>query len=316
MLSEAQKKARIGKMTSSVVAGALGFDPRSTPLQTWLKITGRESFDGNKATERGNRLEDLILDYPCEVHALHRGDAPFRKNGHMPWAGDSVDATYYEDHDPEPGSTLRAIGEGKSASLGIARGYGEEGTDDIPETALIQSHWHLIHWPEVDVCFVPVLVGGWAFEFRLYEVKRNPEMERKLVTKAHAWWERYVKTDNPPPADAGDEPSLRALFPEVRRPELTYTDPTVDELVTDLAQAQAAKRAAELRESAIKAKLMERIGEHEGVEGPWGRILWRPEQGSVSWKKVAEELGATNDVIEKHRGKPRRVFRPKLRGTA
>jgi predicted phage-related endonuclease len=116
---------RKGRMTSSLVAAALGMNEDMTPLEAWLAITGRDDFDGNKATLRGTLLESPVLDYPTRGGRLKRKPAPFvrHRNG---WSADSADCVYV-------GEGGRFVGEGKTVAQGGADAWGAEGTDEIPE---------------------------------------------------------------------------------------------------------------------------------------------------------------------------------------
>ena len=80
MLTAEQKAARLGKITSSVAAGALGLSEYMTPVQAWLSVLGESPDIDTKATDRGNRLEDTVLDYAADELELTRADAPFRRH--------------------------------------------------------------------------------------------------------------------------------------------------------------------------------------------------------------------------------------------
>ncbi len=305
MLDSAQLAARRGKITSSVAAGALGLNPRMTPIQAWESILGLSTFDGNKATERGNRLEDITLDYPADELGLVRLRAPFRAHPSIPWLADSADAAYARPDDP---AKIVAIGEGKTAALGVASDYGEEGTDQISSGALVQAHHHLIHWPEVDVCYVPVLVGGYAFEFRLYKVERDEAFAGAMIEALEKWHRDHIVTERPPPVTAGDGEWLAKRFPKATAGMMADT-PELAEWVAKKIEAADRKKAAEADEDLAKNKLRELLGNHEGVKASWGTLYHRVEAGKPAWKRIAEELGATTALIAQHTSEGQRVLR-------
>ena len=78
MLTTEQREQRKGKITSSVAAAALGLHSYKTPLQAWMDVRGEAPNVGTKATERGDRLERIVLEYPAEVLGLKYRPAPFR----------------------------------------------------------------------------------------------------------------------------------------------------------------------------------------------------------------------------------------------
>jgi predicted phage-related endonuclease len=298
MLTEDQKRERVGHITSSIAAGALGLNPRMSPLQAWMAVRGELESPDTKAIERGNRLEDLILDYPAEVLGLVREPAPFMRHPIHKWAADSADALYIN-YDGE----TRLVGEGKSAALGISREYGEEGTDEVPNSTLVQSHWHLIHWPDVERCVVPVLVGGYQFEFRLYYVTRDVEFEGGILDDLAKWHRDYVVADKPPPVTAADfdRRYLLKLYPS---DDLGTFD--ADEEIARWAVAKSsasdAIKAASAREEEAKNHLRQLLGEHSRAVAPWGYVSYKFNKPSsvTDWEGVARELGAPDEVIRKH----------------
>lgn len=293
MLTEAQKIVRLGRMTSSVVSGALGVNPHMTPIAAWEAIRGESLFAGNKATERGNLLEEPILQYPCEAMGLIRGPVNFVSI--EDWAGDSVDATYYED------GRLVAIGEGKSVSLGAEKGWGEPGTDQVPPHVAIQCHWHLIHWPEAERCLVPVLVGGYDFKFEIYIVERDEEIEAHLWAQAKAWHEEYVIGNVRPPVNGGDTAWLKSRHPCNFRDELEF-DASLDELCFQALEATENRKHFEKIEEDAKARVMDWLGDYGTHRGALTQVTWRNNKDSLKtdWEAVAMALGATPELIAAH----------------
>jgi predicted phage-related endonuclease len=296
MLTDEQRKARIGKMTSSVVAAALGLNPRMTPFQAWLAIRGEgENLDESRIIQRGNRLEALVLDEPCERYGWVRRDAEFRSV--KPWAGDSADALYLD----SSGERILAMGEGKTHGMGLAHEYGEENTDEVPGHVLVQSHWHLIHWPEAPRCVVPVLLGGYEFVFRLFNVERDNELHGLLMQDAEKWHRDYIVGDKAPPAEAGDNELLSQRY---RKHSKGYAEdtPEIARLVQRRMDAYAAIKEAEKAKGGAEALLKQIIGDAEGVKGDWGKVYWRQQKGReyVDWQSLALERGATPEDIVRY----------------
>ena len=282
MLTTEQKAARLGKITSSVAAGALGLSEYMTPVQAWLSVLGESPDIDTKATDRGNRLEDTVLDYAADELGLTRADAPFRRHPEHDWAGDSADATYYR------GDKLVCVGEGKTASLGVGARYGKEGTDEIPYGTLIQSHWHLAHWPEARYCTVPVLVGGYAFEFRLYRVDRDPEFVGVMMDDLAQWHRDYVVTRSPPPLEAGDTDWIRQRHP-LAKSGLMADTPELARLAEERSASAAQLKEAKSIDDSLKNQIRAVLGDHEGVKAQWGTITNRNCKASTKtdWEGLA-----------------------------
>lgn len=296
MLTAEQKAGRIGKITSSVAAACLGLDERMSEIDAWLQIRGEApDLASVKAIERGNRLEQVILEYPAEKLGLSMTHAPFRQVA--PWTGDSCDALYWSSVDGGellgPYDDLVAIGEGKSASLAIGREYGEEGTDEVPHHTLVQAHWHLIHWPEVDLCYVPVLVGGYRFEFRTYEVHRDKEFEGLMLEDLERWHRDYIIGDKMPPVGARDTGWLTSRFPRALQGALADT-PEIEQAAKEKLLAAKDKKVAEEAEERAKNILRSLLGEHDGVVASWGKISWINNKASnvIDWAAVARAVAA------------------------
>lgn len=279
-LTPEQKQARIGKMTSSVVCAALGLHDKASEIDAWMSVLGEKEWDdGNKATERGNRLEDPVLAYPADRLGLSWERAPFRAHPTIPWAADSADALYWKDG----ADHLEAIGEGKTVGLGMAGAYGEdELTDDVSRPTLIQAHWHLIHWPEVNQCFVPVLFGGYAFEFKLYRILRDANFEGELLEQVSRWHRDYIVTRKPPPVSEKDTDFLKAKHPTATAKKMLADTAEIEQWARAKVTAQKNVKEFKAAEELAKNKLRELLGDAEGVKAGWGTIWWRNSEGSIT----------------------------------
>ena len=269
-----------------------------TPLEAYLRVTGEaQSLPDieSKAIERGNRLESLVLDYPAEKLDLIRKPAPFRSHPDYDWTGDSADALYYD------GDELVSVGEGKTCNMAIGASYGVEGTDEIPDSTLLQSHWHLLHWPETDTCHVPVLVGGYTFEFRLYRVKRDPEFLGILLQDLERWYRDHVVPRKPPPAEAGDTDWIAQQLAKWKPGKHVPDSPELRSLIKEKVAASELKRAATEREERAKNRIKMLVGEAESCRAYWGSLHYKPNSRTVTdWQAIARELGCTNEDVQKH----------------
>lgn len=289
MLTEKQKQKRHGLITSSVAAAALGLTPtKMTSLQAWMRVL-REDIDepkNSRAIERGNALENIVLDYPVKELSLERQDAPFVTHD-CGWAGDSADAIYFDS------SGEMSVGEAKTVSFGASHEYGDEYTDDIPSAALIQSHWHLLHWPRAQKCFVPVLIGGYDFEFRIYCVDRDENFEGMIFEELEKWHRDYVVTRKPPPMTCGeyDKEWLLKKYP-VSSLEMMADTPEIEMLARQKDKASREKKEAIEKEEEAKNKIRAILGDYCGVKAHWGSISYKSRNAAekTDWKAISEML--------------------------
>jgi predicted phage-related endonuclease len=89
----------------------------------------------------------------------------------------------------------RRILECKTASFLKAKEWGDSGTDQIPESYLIQVAYYaaICDVPKVDIA---VLIGGQ--DFRIYTYERNRELEDKLIKIACNFWYNQIEKRIPP----------------------------------------------------------------------------------------------------------------------
>jgi predicted phage-related endonuclease len=277
---------RKGRMTSSLVAAALGMDEHKTPLEAWLAITGRDDFDGNKATLRGSLLESPVLDYPTRGGHLRRRPASFVRHSNG-WSADSADCVYI-------GDGGRFVGEGKTVAGGGADAWGAEGTDEIPERVIVQCCWHMAHWPETQGAIVPVLVGGWTFEFREYHVARDADLIGEIMESAERFHRDHVVTDLPPPATAHDDGALKYLWPKHVPEKFVPASAKLEELTRVYVAARDELKAAEEKKKTAGMQLRQLLGDAEGSIGRGWKVThkWQPGGLVTDWKAMAEHLGA------------------------
>lgn len=294
-MGEATKKARQRLITSSNAGAALGLDPVASPIDAWLAIMGRTEFAGNKATNRGNRLENETLRYGAEVIGAKGFYKPsFVRHPTLPWAGDSCDAIYLDDW----GDPL-ALGEAKTIALGGAGKWGAEHTGDVPPKVDVQARWHLLHYKDAPYCLVPVLIGGYEFEFRTYRVDRDSERDGVLIEALARWHRDYVVADKMPPVTALDTEFVVRMYPQQTDDFLEPT-PEIDALALECLRLTELRIQAEKDEAEARNQLRTRIDGYAGVRGEGYSITYRHNSPTcvTPWEKIALAAGATPELIE------------------
>ncbi len=129
-----------------------------------------------------------------------------------------------------------AIVEAKSAGmifLSASHGWGEPGTDDVPDGYLLQAQHQLSLVPDAVICWMPVLLRG---NFRIYRIERNDTIIRNLVEREAEFWELVENRIMPPPVSLDD---IKALFPNHIEESIVATD----EILTDLVCVASIKRS-------------------------------------------------------------------------
>lgn len=300
-LTTEQLEMRRTGIGASEVAAVCGISPWQSPIDVWLRkvgATGEE--EPNEAMQAGNFLERGILDwYAHEMGgiALETGLPTLRHPKHE-FAFATPDGRWKD------GSRLVQV---KNVGLRMTAHWGED-PESIPEDYRAQIEWEM-EVTGVSRCDVAVCIGGQ--KLRIYPIERDPELAASLVVIVGAFWRNHVLAEVPPPIDASDSARryLEKRHPSHVKP-LAVAPPEAEEWAHRYAAALALEKQADDEKRLAGNKLREMIGEAEGVAGPWGKATWKQNgKAAPAWKQIAEELGATPEIIARHTPPGGRVLR-------
>lgn len=288
---------------ASEIAAVAGLDPHRTPLDVWMLKRGLdEPFAGNAFTRWGERLEAVIAGAYAEVRGVLLDTRDTLRHPGEPWMLATPDRVVLD----SAGGEERLL-QVKNRGLRQADRWGEPGTDQVPDEVAAQCHWEMAV-AGLHLCDVAVLIGG--NDFRIYTLRRDPEIETALTGIGRRFWFDQVVAGVRPEPTASDGAALARLFPSHNDLLLPATVEHVT-LTTQLLDVRHRIAALEADREALEAHLKAAIGEHAGLDLPNGRITWkatRPAR-STDWKAVAEDLrpfieadmaGATDNIIARH----------------
>jgi predicted phage-related endonuclease len=157
-------------------------------------------------------------------------------------------------------------------TAGSGDGWGEPGTDDIPEPYLAQCAWYLAVTAR-SLAHVAVLIGG--NDFRMYQVARNPDLEAAVLGRCRAFWFEHVLPQVPPDPITLADASKRWRC-ETKGKAIPVT--------TELAQLLAMRRDLKATEKATKEQLARvdfalqtAMQDAEAIVGPdgWPLLTWK-----------------------------------------
>ena len=259
MITEKQKEQRRKSIGSSDAACVLGLDPYRNLYDLWLEKTGRvDGFSGNKATERGDYLEDGILR----------------------WAADRIGERVVKPSASFTLGILRAHVDGQVGKYGRgnpiveaknmvqAGDWGREMTDEVPVHVFIQVQ-HQMVCAEAPYAYVARLSGGMGMAFSLYKVEPDPEIQRAIIERSEAFWAAHVEADEPPAYEKASE----AMIAYMQRIERDGGETMIsDEHMKAYAHWKAVERDAQERMRFHKAKIMEDLGDHSKGVGKEYRV--------------------------------------------
>jgi len=316
-LTEAQLAIRRTGVTGTDMGALLGLSPFSTPFDVWLeKMNKAPPREQTEDMERGMFLEAGARQWYAHRTGALRVDEPgtvvSRRN---PLVIATPDGLALQ----RDGWRVLEIKMPENDA-----GWGEPGTDAVPDYYLPQVLWQLVA-TEHETCDVFAVLRG---KPRLYHVTRDVELEGLLVDTAERFWRDHVVTGRPPEVTGADLPSVSRWL---RRHETSeYLDfgalepmaqVTLEEYLRSYAEESAAAERLALWEA--RAKLV--VGSAPGVSGlpeelGVRRLDWQAQKsGRVAWKDVAEVLAKQHNVgptqlralATENTGEPARPFTPR-----
>lgn len=322
MLDEKQLALRRTGISGTDIGALLGLSEFRSPLDVYLDKTGRaEPVDLTPALKRGIYLEDGILRwYAAEVQP-----SLIRKCGTIQLKGEprimaTPDAEAFLPDPTDPIGNERIGVEVKAPGPHAESGWGEPGTDQVPQAYLAQAVFEMAVL-DVERLDFAALLGG---ELRIFPVKRNRRVEGQLIERALAFWHDHVEADKAPPPTwrERDAAWVRESFPKATKPPLQWTDMTPEQrlVAEEYLRLHGEASALERAKAEYELRLKMLVGDAGGVSGlppalGFTRIDWQENgQGPVAWRQVAESLRdgrAWDEALASARGTPARPFVPR-----
>ena len=245
---------------ASEAAAICGMSRWQQPLDVYKNKKDGEANRESDEMHRGKLLEPAVLDWyhgkvggsifspPLLIHPVYdficaTPDALWsgEKIGKLPWS-------YSLDYIPVEAKTS-----------GKGEGWGEEGTDDIPQEYIMQTQ-HQMAVTNADRCDVPVLSHN--LKFKLYVVQRNQELIDSIIEASKEMMERVANND--PPEPNWSHPKTYELIRQVHgvsKGSIQLTDDASElwaEAERLTKESGRLKRAAEVN----KAKVLHEMGEN------------------------------------------------------
>lgn len=265
-LSDPEWAARRRKgLGASEAPMALGVSPYGTPIELYLRKTGRWAEpEVTEAMELGLELEPVLARlYQRRSGRAIRQQQVFVGGTDRPHLLATLDAVNDRDEPVEF----------KTISAWKAKDVGEEGTDDLPEHWIVQAHQQMYLWGASGMDFA-VLVGGQ--QFKILRVERHEAILHAMLPRLDEFWRCVVERIEPEWAGFGPVPDPKvfaALYPGCS-----------GEVALDESAAAAADHWQQLgkdiqalhdERDAAKAYLLSRLGEAAYGTLPDGRRIKR-----------------------------------------
>jgi putative phage-type endonuclease len=181
-------RERKNYLGGSDLGAIAGLNPYRTALDVYLDKTSDDiRCETSPAMRWGNLLEEAVAKaysedtgqtIEIEPNTIYHPSMKFLGANIDRWVGDK-----------------EYVLECKTAGFTRGKEWGEEGTDQIPESYLVQVAYYaaICAVPKVDIA---VLIGGQ--DFRIYTYERTKELEDKLIKIACNFWHNHIEKMIPP----------------------------------------------------------------------------------------------------------------------
>ena len=170
------------------LAAICGLNPYRTALDVYLDKTSADITEETSPAMRwGNLLEDAVAKaysedtgqtIEIEPNTIYHPEHKFLGANIDRWVGDK-----------------EYVLECKTAGFNRGKEWGDLGTDQIPESYLVQVAYYgaICDVPKVDIA---VLIGGQ--DFRIYTYNRDKNLEEKLIKIGVNFWHNHIEKRIPP----------------------------------------------------------------------------------------------------------------------
>lgn len=297
---------------ASEIGAVLGLDRYKTPLDVWAEKTGLVAPDWSpksQASKMGHLLEPVVAQLAEEHYAEQA-----RVVSLVP--GTTMRHPTHEwmlatpDRFVNCTSGDRWLLEMKTKSWHTFKGFGVEGTDQVPDTILLQALWQMAA-AEQTRCDIAVLVDG--REFAMFTSLRDDALLADVQSRVYDFWTRYVVARREPPVTSGSD--VKFLQAKFREPTADLMRPSdeAERLIGVLAAAREDRKQAEAVEELAKARAMVLLGDYKGIHTTHGKVSWGTVKGraKTDWEAVCAAAQVPRTIIEQHTtiGAPSRQFR-------
>jgi putative phage-type endonuclease len=284
---------RMTGLGASDIAAVLGYSPYCSPVEMYMKKTGRMADDSDSMRLRfGQHNEEFVAKEYERVTGfrVQRFNPMLRhpkyKNiiGHVDRLVIPVGAKVAA-HKGEI-RTDRGL-EAKTVDSFVYRTsgeWGEPGTDQVPTGYLIQTTTYMgltgcRRWD------LAALVGSGSGDSALpiYHMVRDHDLEEEIFSRAQEWWDTHVAKDVAPEPRSEDDVAL--LYPQAKQKESIESDDEIAKAVRELKNVKEAMTRLEEHESELSLQIKRFMGHADTLLGPDGKKLatWGNRKGRMTF---------------------------------
>lgn len=296
-----ERKNYIGGSEIAAICGLSSFD--KTALDVYLSkvnpaIVELTKDDPNyEAAYWGTKQEKIIAErYAEERNVIIQTQPTLIRHPKYPFIACNIDRWV---------GNREYILECKTAHFYKMKKWGDLGTDQIPESYLVQVAYYaaICDVPKVDIA---VLIGGQ--DFRIYTYNRDKNLEEKLIKIGVNFWHNHIEKRIPPKCI--NTRDTFNLFPQSNYQEIVAEDNIIEKL-EELKMAKLAEEQIQENIEKLKVEIQEFMRDYDALIDIQGnvRATWKntAPKSLVNVNKLKEMF---KDVYEQclNTGKQSRMF--------
>jgi predicted phage-related endonuclease len=290
---------------------ACGMDPYVEPIDLYARYVGLAPWDDpdmpRAAIRLGHALEAGVAEYAAEELGLQTSLCPTLEHPEHVWLCATPDRLLSD-------GTLLQIKTTRLVTQGsYVEEWGEPGSDEVPPRVLAQVMGEmyvaravaraqtqpLVMQSPPTTARIAALIAGRGV--CLYRVDWDEDLAQLLWERVSRFWTCVVEK-KPPQCDDSEAVAryLAARYPEHRSGVWLDADEGTTRVALEFRLADEQARRYEALRDVAKTILMSRIGDAEGVRGPWGKIAWRAVRGreALDMESFLAELRALYGTSE------------------
>ena len=260
-------RERKNYLGGSDLGAIAGLNPYRTALDVYLDKTSDDiRCETSPAMRWGNLLEEAVAEAYSEdtgkmvwkwIQPIKHKEYPFLAANIDRWVGDR-----------------EYVLECKTAGFNKGKEWGEIGTDQIPESYLIQCAFYasICDVPKVDIA---VLIAGQ--DFRIYTYNRNKDLEDKIIKIGVNFWHNHIEKRIPP--KCVNTRDTFNLFPEVHHHEIVAED-NILEKWEELKAAREEESRIQTTIEKLKVEIQEFMRDYDVLMDVNGNVI-------ATWKNTA-----------------------------
>jgi putative phage-type endonuclease len=252
MITARQKQLRNMGVGASECAAVLGLDPYRSAYDLYIFKSELHEESGERPESEAQAIGNLIEPTTAALAEQRLGCRLVKPTSTYK----AANGVMFANLDRQVEKSVRGADNCELKSTGLTEGWGEEGTDQIPERTLIQVTAQMV-CSDARVSHVARLLGRWGFSFSMYRVEFNPRLAEVIEEGVLEFW-KCVEGGYAPKHSV---PSLDVIS-HVRRTPGKVVDIS-PEVVANYRRAVATRKEAEVIEDESKAVLLAALGDAE-----------------------------------------------------